>query len=406
MIALVAIVCALGIAAITWAFVLLYKRAMHEQERCAKLLGDYLGHEAAERLRQGQTISGSVDGTEYRACMRHQRNRPTHFELSVAFNNRGRLLIRREFRRDVIAKRIGLAREAQTGDTAFDSRFFIETAEPVFAERWLDSPANRAAITMLADGGFEEIELESERLVVRSGRISSQSPDREKLEPDAAVLALARLRDEQPRIPEHLGRDLRWFWHLKLGFIYGFIFLVVMAGLGWEYFDVTPQQPVRVNELVVRSAKLTLLLWLCWSVICLSLLKGHSTALQHLALAAFLGLIAVFVASTIGLRYYNSVADHEVATTHVAAVVSLRRGSGRGPAKFYAHVVSWREAGATERVAVARDVFDRWRRKNGVLATITTRPGALGIEWIEAVVLHGDTRGKFGYEKSLPTYDY
>jgi hypothetical protein len=109
---------------------------------------------------------------------------------------------------------------------------------------------------------------------------------------------------------------------------------------------------------------------------------GHVGALAGIFYA--FGFPVIFVGA---IQLLNLSLDDGPARTHVVRVINresvqtyYRSGSPRGTEEHLV-VESWRQPGTQVRIAVTRQVFDKFETGGNRLA-VTTRPGFFGAEWI------------------------
>lgn len=104
------------------------------------------------------------NGLIFNFDLRHIKNEPGGFYLSIPTDRQGHFFLRREEGLDRLVKSAGLSLELQTGDEAFDRAFHITVAgSREFAQLSLAQAETRAALLRLVELGFDTVGLVKRR---------------------------------------------------------------------------------------------------------------------------------------------------------------------------------------------------------------------------------------------------
>jgi len=274
---------------------------------------------------------------------------------------------------DRFGKAIGLNREVQTGDKAFDDAAYVDSyeAEPLVA-RLLTPPEVRAAAQELLSLGYKVQcsgrGLEAFQVVYGMNKVDGSTAP-------AAVAALGRLAAALPGFadgefkPRTTVRSYRLAAVLVGAWVGGFF----VAGLSAAFVDRTLDPSAAFSAFVVGGG-------ICWALYVAGLaaaLRGKSSAMRTLLVGAFLGVIAVPLGSGAALLWLNQSLDAAPATDRVEQV----RGRHRYQSDCTLTVDSWRTPGASEHVPVPRADYDRLAI--GDFVELRVHPGRFGWSWIE-----------------------
>jgi hypothetical protein len=276
---------------------------------------------------------------------------------------------------DRLAKAVGVAREHQTGDVAFDRRFYVRCLSPDFARRMFENPAARKAVADLRDLGFRVIRFTGSDVEAEGSRFEGHPRDYGTISQDAAghLLQLADARFTYPR-PKDARAILESFPSSTL-----MTLTVLLAVLGFVLYGIYP--PVRF--LSVTGLWLIALACLLVSYASISgfLVRGESVS--HDAWKWLLACGAVFLPlSSLGLvAVLNGWCDPGARSVHELTVTdkSMQTG-GRGGTSCVVEVPDWRDPRETMTFGIDRSEFGQIEPGKTRLE-VTTYPGGLGVEW-------------------------
>lgn len=357
-----------------------------------RLAGAGVDSEWARRLLSQEEISDCLEGVPYRyQYFSGSKHRSAFFRVGIDAPSPVAFTLVGETPLDVFFKRVGLSREAQTGDASFDRAFYLLSDWPRSASGVFADAQAREAARALFDAKFKSVELSRGRLEARMDHwidFGAVSPERVA----AAVRQLVRIArrvPEAPAAPESAARArraavLRWV-------IFGVPIALTTAAfpLAVSYES---RRLVDFGALAGAAWPWTAVLvaWYLWTAA--SLLKGRSSAGRDL-LAVSLAAVLGFGASGLAVPFWiNHAFDTSPAAEHRVLVRDkTERASAQAKNKNYRlWVDSWRPERAVERLRVRLPMY-RAARPGRQYLVVTTRAGRLGLEWIESMRLEPES---------------
>ncbi len=274
-----------------------------------------------------------------------------------------------------LGKTLGINREVQLGDAAFDDAVYVDAAEKNddHVRALLTPPAVRAALGELLSLGykveFSPTGVAAFQVVYASVKIDGSTAAR-------VAAALQRIVDAAPRFDAAALTASKGFFArgpiamVLAGIGAGLALLVVggvLSGRG-EPIDTSAAGPV----LAAGGA-----VWVAYVVGLLLIVRGTSSAFAKLLVGAFLGLFTLPAGTAVVLTGLNRTLDASPAEVHAVAV---RRMSGRN---HNLYVESWRPDHAEERLSTTHEFFDSVHVGDRV--EVRSHPGRFGWPWAEAV---------------------
>ena len=281
------------------------------------------------------------------------------------------ILVRPERAMDRFGKSMGLNREVQLGDEAFDKAAYIEssasdeTVRSAFAQ-----PEIRAQVLQLLRLGYD-LDMSSDGLGasrLRGYYASFESPEL----PDV-LRTLQEIRAALPSFdPSKAGANPRT--RLSRPVFVAFVGVV----LGVASFALVPfVHPPMDDADSIKIFGLGVLAWLVVVGALFAAFRGRPAGLQEWVVVSLLLLFAVTPLTALAIFAANSGLDGGPVTTHRVQIMRMYR---------HDHEVwfaSWRPGRARDKVGVAWPVY---RTLNvGDWIDIDTRPGALGWMWVPTV---------------------
>ena len=143
--------------------------------------------------------------------------------------------------------------------------------------------------------------------------------------------------------------------------------------------------PLDAGDLMRLSLRYSAPALLGFLVLSVVLLKGRSSSHRDLGLVLLASSLGAIVGGFGGFTVANGYLDGGAATSHDAAVLARRKTSGRSES-HYVTVASWRAGRESEELDVPRRLYEA-AGAQGARLRVTTRPGRLGFEWIEALAV-------------------
>jgi len=278
-------------------------------------------------------------------------------------------------------KRIGLAREVQTGDEVFDREAYLDTPLPEAAVHLITGRESfRRGVLQLVRAGFA-VELGAEGLSATKDSEGLQDLDPDRIRPalQSAALAAAELKNLDPRWIAH--RAPRWPLVVSVASL-----LAAAAGL---YAFTTAATGTRI-PLSSGLQNLGLLWGLGACVVALPvlvlLLRGRSDAFQHLVASGLGLLFALPLWAGAGAVMVNAGFDDSPPVVRKTSVLTKEEQKARGVIRrvhsYYIKVQSW-GAQPVPRLEIPRSLYTSLQR--GAPVEVVTRRGYLGREWVEEV---------------------
>lgn len=328
----------------------------------------------------GEVKTATSRGIEYSyQYLSTGRGRQPELRVWCHHPNRGHLNVRRERSGDRFFKRIGLVAEVQTRDRKFDAAYFIDSAEPAFAQALFSSPAAREAIETIMACGSAEVVLNEDMIMARLVQPAFPSQTDNTLQD--AVAGLHRLSEDQPQIPDHLGRDSRKRWHFRLGVIYTVLAFATVTGAGLVFLGLAQWRPLDTGRLFLHSLLFSLpgcaliLYFLVFAI------RGRSNSHTHFVISTLITIAALLLLGHGVLMFMNAYTDRSPAALYRVEVISKRITRAKNERTYRVSVASWRANGAYEELKVPRDLYERIEPGRDRL-DITTRGGRFGYEWL------------------------
>ncbi|WAS98122.1 hypothetical protein [Nannocystis punicea] len=282
-----------------------------------------------------------------------------------------RIVLRAEGALERGAKAVGLSRELQLGDPAFDAAVYVESEAPeALVARVLADPAARAAAAALVRGPAGEVQL-------GEGRVTARLSAAQLEQPAAAHELVASLRAlaAAMAVPKDMPTRGELVRRRAVGHIFGIAFAWLLT-LGLAVLLRPPQ--VLAWGPVFGALGLGGLLWL---LVCAPLglvLRGAPDSLRWFALAAGAFLLTTPFAGMKLALWANAALDKgpEVAVRLPVTLVD------RSETLVLIDVVGLESGRTSTRLAVPMDrVFGTLPKAPGSLI-LTTGEGALGWPWL------------------------
>lgn len=274
-----------------------------------------------------------------------------------------------------LGKSIGLNREVQTGEAAFDDIAYVDTIEddaPV--QRLLADAALRNAVRELITHGYK-VQF-SERGVEAYELVGTAQP----VDGSRTAVAVGYLGVIADALPSFEGMKVKGKALARMSIstvvaVWTWVPAMVLAGVfGGAADETLDKGPAFLTCLVFGGA-----CWLAYSLALALSVRGRSYAFRVVLLGALLGLFGVPALSGTALNWLNQRLDTSAAETHAATILRLTYHKS----DHYAHVLSWRPGRERERIAVSHAVYGQLRA--GQTIQVRVHRGAFGWQWVEKV---------------------
>jgi len=275
-------------------------------------------------------------------------------------------------------KRIGMTRETQTGDDAFDRRFYIDSRTPQFARECMASPERREAVRHLLDMKAASVRHSDKFLSVKWEGNGSHARAVSRLR--EAIEALAALGKDFPPYHEpapfsevpQAGRPYRpvVIALAAVSFVFGPI-LLIAANSAYP-----PLEPWALFLFSLKCSLPALGIFLFFSGWALA---GHSRSHRDFLLTGFAALAGFLLLGYGAAGLYNGMSDTSVPAEHAALVLNKEVHTSKNPS-YHLYVQSWRAGHEPEDLRAGYKVYQKViPGKDRV--RVVTQPGKLGFEW-------------------------
>jgi hypothetical protein len=281
------------------------------------------------------------------------------------------MLLRAETGTDRFGKRIGMNREVELGDAAFDARIYIETDAPDERVRdVLAESAVRGAVLRCLDLGATDVSLNE------AGELGVQLPvmSTDALATPSVLLLLGALgaaAEAMPPIALQPRRGMGFRDRIAAFALLGTLIALPLFFLFRSLWGAIESDLSAAGVLAGGGA------WLVAIPILWRVMRGSSTSLRNLGLVLFFSLFGLPLAAVDVLLFINGALDRSAPAAHVEDVVN-RRVSGGKSTTYYLVVRSWRPDESTVELTVSSGDYVRFAPGSKVV--VTTRAGLLGWE--------------------------
>lgn len=272
-----------------------------------------------------------------------------------------------------LGKTLGINREVQLGDAAFDDAVYVDAAETNddHVRALLAPPAVRAALRELLSLGYK---VEFSPKGVSAFQVIPASARADGTHAPQIAAALGRIVDAAPRFDAAALTPTR-------GFFGAGPLAVIAAGVGAGLALIAVGGVLTdSSEALDTSAAGPMLaaggaLWVAYVAGLLLAVRGTSSAFAKLLLGALFGLITLPAGAATTLGGLNRALDASPAEVHA---VTVRRVYGRSHTLY---VDSWRPGRDEERLTTSHGFFGRVRAGDRV--EVRAHPGRFGWPWVE-----------------------
>ncbi len=274
-----------------------------------------------------------------------------------------------------LGKAIGLNREVQTGDKAFDDLAYLDTVDTDENVRRAFEPAGvRGAVAELLSLGYR-VQLGAEGVeafqMVRAGESIDGSKAR------LTVEQLGRLVDALPTFGgSHLAPS-RKARHAVLG-----VSLVLVSMLGIVVLGMTDSSVDRTLDEGLKMSVFVLgggLVWALFVGALVAAVRGRSYAMRLVTIGAVFGVLGIPAGAGSLLLWLNQELDRSADIEHVAEILDhklLKKGRCR------LTVPDWHEGAAGKLKLYVSHKSDQ-ELKAGTTVVVRSHPGRFGWEWYE-----------------------
>lgn len=280
------------------------------------------------------------------------------------------ILVRAEGGVDRLGKWLGLNREVQVGDAAFDAAAYIDSAaSDAVVRRALESAEVRAKITELLGLGYR-LDMSSNGL--GASRIRGYYASFDSPELPALLGLLEAIQAALPRFEasEAMPAPKQTPW-LLIGAGAG----IALAVASFQLIRLAHPPMDDVDSM--KGLALGLPVWALAMAGVWAARRGKPNSVRELFVASILLFFALPPLTGGAVFAFNAGTDSGPVTTHTVQIASL---SGRDHEVYFP---SWRPGRVRDKVGTTWEVFRTLHK--GDTISIDTRPGALGWTWVPDV---------------------
>jgi hypothetical protein len=281
---------------------------------------------------------------------------------------------------DGIAKDLGIAREIQTGDFGFDRAIYISSDTPEATAAFLKDHDVRRSIRIIFEAHVPELAYDGRQLTAHWPKIDEMAAppveDEQRIGEE-----LNRLRECLPRhaplnaaAPLIGGKVRRVSAAVFTAASLAAVFLLWLSAAA-------AYPPLDDRAVFLYSLGYGLPLFLFLSAALVIFLSGRSSSHRELAVLLPLCLLASVMLGYGWVVRQNGVEDASLPQSRTVAVIHKYTTRHKGSTKYYAIVRSWRPGKSDECFRISSEQYYRIQPGSST-ATITTRAGAYGFEWL------------------------
>lgn len=277
-------------------------------------------------------------------------------------------------------KNIGMTREIQTGDDAFDRRFYIDSNTPEFARECFASGERREAVRRLLDMKAEKITYQGKTLSIEWTGSSAHADGIAHLK--EAIESLTLLAKDLPLYHESTSSVMisenRPSYRVAVIIVAGASLALGFFSWIWNCSAYPLFNPWGLFVWTLKFSIPALVIFLFYAARTLS---GNSRSHRDFLLAASLALSGFLFLGYGVAGLYNGMSDTADPAQHISLVLNKEVHTHKNSRSYHLYVQSWQSGQVVEDLTVNSTVYQRVvPRKDRVL--VRTKPGKLGFEWL------------------------
>jgi hypothetical protein len=336
-------------------------------------------YDGSTQYRDGEHHHHSHDGqpieVAFQAASRHS-NRRTASRLTIALplSVPLRAQFNRETAFDRTAKKMGVAKEHQTGDSTFDDAVYVRGPFDGYVEAYLDDADKRQTILTLLNQGFTEVRVTPRSVEAHWENFNPDDDDRPRL-PEETAGHLAKLADHLPEATAPRTRGVAG-WHDALHAAVWFLLFVYAAMI----LMLVRYRPLRTGDYVLPVLLALILAVLLFGWLGIRSLAGQAKShdrLRRLGLASLILIPFGSIGTVVGL---NGLLDASPPEVREARVEAKRSSKSRRSTNYLVSVNDIKKPGSTIDFRVTSADFGRVMAGQSKVV-FTVHRGALGLEW-------------------------
>lgn len=289
--------------------------------------------------------------------------------------------ISKEGKLDKLSKKMGLSREFQTGDTAFDSEFFITSEDHLLCGDVFTKSNIRELIRSVIKDSSIKISLKGVKLSLKISPVRIQSLGENGFGETTykTLSAISQVLPALVTIPKPISpiSTIPWKRVITLS-----PFILAVTGIALIIPGLVVFEPVDTWPLLQDSLKLGGALFFGYIATAYSLLKGRSSAHKELLIIFAIGLFACPLLAFGGLATMNGISDVNDPQIIVTQITRKWEKTGKDR-KFVIEVETWNPPGGRKTFTVSSKLFHAVTPGSSKLK-LSVKPGALGYPWVES----------------------
>jgi hypothetical protein len=304
------------------------------------------------------------------------RNSPSILTVSAPCLSHGEFTVEPEGKLDKVAKNMGFSSELQTGDSDFDSNYYILSDSVDFARVYFQSAQKREAVKNLFRAGFNKIKYNGKSIVV-----TWTGFDKSGFSDALITETIAQLAKLSENIPDYFAdQEFLGIPRLRIKAIILHLFpcLVGVAAVVSLFWSL-PYQPLDGFDIFVRSLLFSVPATVLYLIFTGSMIQGRAAAHKDLIRIAIITLISFLLFTNNVFIIVNGVKDSNPAAFHTVKAVNKYWTRHKSSTTYYVVVRSWRPGHYTEKFTVGAKTY-QLIRQDITEAGIISKPGALGFE--------------------------
>ena len=338
----------------------------------------------------GDLLEGRHNGTAF--SVRYypgSKNSPSSLTIRLSIACPADLTIRREAWYDRIARRIGLVSELQTGDSAFDRSYFLDTDRSDIILPYLADERKRRAIDALFNFGHPARKIVFEKTGLRL--VLAPFPE------DAiAAFPLKQCLDEIQNLSGEMSAagyaasfDRKLFPGGRgpvhkggLKFIYIFQIFLIPGGIFTFAYGMGVHEPLG-HSLILNALLLSAGVLLLYLLIVFSWIRGRSSSHRHYLIILILSLAGFPLALVGGALTTNGALDQGAEMSHRVRISKLYYSQNKNSRTYYVAFPSWQQTDQIENISIPYNLYRVVRPAGEII--IKTKPGYWREEWIVGI---------------------
>lgn len=300
------------------------------------------------------------------------KNTPPSLDIMLSLPFPCPLIIRNEVALDRLGKAMGLAHETQSGDLAFDEKYYVECEHPSFAGPFLTAGNHRNIARRL----IEEIPHASVVSGDHDGVKLKISPFKEdQFNETHLVRALPLLNQFGSEIPQMPPFPRRINPGILLCI---FDSLILAAGL--ITFLIGMKRYLTLDSMFIYSLRYSIPAFIAFLALSFLILRGRTGAVYFFLLITLCSIFSFVFLSWGGTLFINGYFDNSDPVKNVTSVMSKSLSKGSKSTTYRVSLTSWRKKSGYENIEVGAGWYNNL--KPGDRLRIVTREGRLDFEWI------------------------